>query len=92
MLVHDPREEELPACGPLRVADPEVPGRELVIDSGSARARALYRTACRVRRRALERRLRGDGADVLWLRTDRDPLPALVRFFRAHVGRVRGGV
>jgi uncharacterized protein (DUF58 family) len=92
MLVHDPREEELPACGPLHLADPEVPGRDLVIDSGSERARALYRTACRVRRRALERRLRADGADVLWLRTDRDPLSALVRFFHDHVGRVHGGV
>jgi uncharacterized protein (DUF58 family) len=57
-----------------------------------ARARALYRTAFRVRHRALERRLRADGADVLWLRTDRDPLAALVRFFHAHVGRVHGGV
>jgi uncharacterized protein (DUF58 family) len=92
MVVHDPREEELPVCGPLRLADPEVPGRELVIDSGSARTRALYHAACRVRRRALERRLRADGADVLWLRTDRDPLAALVRFFHAHVGRVHGGV
>ena len=92
LAVQDPREEELPASGPLRVADPETPGRELVIDTGSLRARALYRAAARVRRRALERRLRADGVDVLWLRTDRDPLPALVRFFHHHVGRVHGGV
>lgn len=90
MPVHDPREQELPDCGPLRLADPEVAGRELVIDSGSARARTLYRTACLVRRRALERRLRSDGADVLWLRTDRDPLPALARFFHDRAGRVHG--
>ncbi|MEN8182100.1 MAG: DUF58 domain-containing protein [Myxococcota bacterium] len=91
-IVQDPRDEELPDCGVLRLADPEARGGELVIDSGSKRARALYRTACGVRRRALERRLRGDGADVLWLRTDRDPLPRLVRFFHAHAGRVHGGV
>ncbi len=91
MLVQDPREEELRPSGPLRVADPEAPGQELVIDTGSARARALYRTAARVRRHALERRLRSDGVDVLWLRTDRDPLPALVRFFHHRVGRVHGG-
>lgn len=92
MVVQDPCEEELPDGGPLRLADPERGGGELLIDSGSARARALYRSACRLRRRALERRLRADGADVLWLRSDRDPLPALVRFFHEHVGRVHGGV
>jgi uncharacterized protein (DUF58 family) len=89
-VVSDPREETLPASGPLRLADPERPGRRLVIDAGSPRARALYETACRVRKHALERRLRRDGADVVWLRSDRDPLPALVRFFQAHAGRVHG--
>jgi uncharacterized protein (DUF58 family) len=90
-VMNDPREETLPPVGPFRVTDPEAPDRRLVIDSGSRRVRLLYRAACQVRRRALEMRLRGDGADVLWLRTDRDPLRALVRFFPAHSGRVHGG-
>jgi uncharacterized protein (DUF58 family) len=90
-VLHDVREEELPeAAGPVRLVDPEAAGPGRVIDAGSPRARALYRAAGRVRRRALERRLRGDGADVLWLRTDRDPLPAFLRFFQAHAGRVHG--
>lgn len=90
-VMDDPREEELPAAGPFRVADPEAPRRRLVLDASSQRVRLLYRAACQVRRRALELRLRGDGADVLWLRTDRDPLRALVRFFPTHSGRVHGG-
>jgi uncharacterized protein (DUF58 family) len=90
-VVLDPREEELPACGPLRLVDAERPGRPLVIDAGSRSVRERYRAACHARARALERRLRADGADLVRLRSDRDPLPALVRFFQAHAGRVHGG-
>ncbi len=90
-VVLDPREEELPPSGPLRLVDAEHPGRALVIDSGSRAVRARYRAACQARRHALERRLRADGADCLWLRSDRDPLPALLRFFQVHAGRVHGG-
>jgi uncharacterized protein (DUF58 family) len=90
-VVLDPREEELPASGPLRLVDAERPGRPLVIDAGSRAVRERYRAACLVRRGALERRLRADGADLVRLRSDRDPLPALVRFFQAHAGRVHGG-
>jgi uncharacterized protein (DUF58 family) len=88
----DPREEEIPAAGIVRLCDPEAPGRRLVFDTRSARARARYAAACAVWRRALERRLRADGADTLALRTDRDPLRALTRFFQAHAGRHRGVV
>jgi uncharacterized protein (DUF58 family) len=90
-LVGDPREEELPASGPLRLVDAERPGRPLVIDAGSRLVRARYRAACLARRGALERRLRAGGADLVRLRSDRDPLPALARFFQAHAGRVHGG-
>ena len=83
-VVEDARDVSLPAVGPIRVTDPEVPGRTLILRSGSRRARQLYAAAAAVRRRALERRLRADGADVVWLRTDRDPLRALAHFFRAR--------
>ncbi|MDJ0786367.1 MAG: DUF58 domain-containing protein [Myxococcota bacterium] len=81
VLVHDLREAELPRVGTLRIADPEAPGRTWLLSSRSARARQRYRVACEVRRRALERRLRGDGVDVLILPSERDPLRALGRFF-----------
>jgi uncharacterized protein (DUF58 family) len=75
----------------VRVADPEAPGRALLLSSRSARARRRYRTACEVRRRALARRLRADGVDVLALRSDRDPLHALARFFARHAAGRRVG-
>ncbi len=86
LLVHDPREDDLPGGGSLRLVDPERPGRRLLVRSGSARVRDRYRVACEVRRRATLRRLRADGASVLALRTDRDPLQALVRFFAERHG------
>jgi uncharacterized protein (DUF58 family) len=83
-VVEDPRDGTLPSAGTFRIADPEAPGRRWSVRSGSRHTRGLYAAAAAVRRRALERRLRSDGADVVWLRTDRDPLRALARFFRAR--------
>jgi uncharacterized protein (DUF58 family) len=88
-VLHDPREDELPDAGSVRFADPEAPRRTLVFPAGSARARSLYRAACLERRRSLELVLRQAGADVVWLRTDHDPLRALARFFAERTGRVR---
>jgi uncharacterized protein (DUF58 family) len=87
VVVYDPREDQIPPVGALRLVDPESPGRTLVFSSRSQRARARYRTACEVRRRALARRLRGDGADVLLLRADREPLRAWARFFAFHAAQ-----
>ena len=88
-VLHNPLEDDLPDVGTLRLADPERPGRVLVLKTGRPRVRAEYRAAAARRRRAVELRLRGAGADVLWLRTDRDPLRVLVRFFAAHAGAVK---
>jgi uncharacterized protein (DUF58 family) len=88
-VLHHPLEDALPDVGTLRLADPERAGRALVLRTGRSRLRAEYRAAAVRRRRALELRLRGAGADVLWLRTDREPLRELVRFFAAHAGTLR---
>lgn len=90
-VVEDPRDAELPSAGSFRIADPEAPGQRWVMRSGSRGTRSLYAAAAAVRRRALERRLRSDGADVVWLRTDRDPLRALAYFFRARTAHGSGG-
>jgi uncharacterized protein (DUF58 family) len=93
--VSDPREAALPAAGTLRVADPEAPGRTLLLRSGSRRARERYARAARGRALAQGRALLRLGADVVPLATDADPLRALGRFFvqraatRAHGGGVR---
>ena len=84
--IEDPRELELPAAGAFRVGDAERGGRTLLLRSDPG-TRERYRSAAAARRRGLERALRSDGADVLWLRTDRDPLRALARFFEARPGR-----
>jgi uncharacterized protein (DUF58 family) len=88
-VLEDPRESELPAAGVLRLGDAERGGAPWVLRTHAA-ARARYRAAALARRDALERRLRADGADVLWLRTDRDPLRALARFFEHRPARAHG--
>lgn len=88
-VVHDPREDALPDVGSVRVADPEAPGATRILRTGSPRVREAYRAAAEARRRAVERRLRGCGADVLWLPTSADPVRGLARFFRERTGRIR---
>ena len=87
-IVVDPREEELPAAGTLLVGDAERPGPRFRLPTG-ARARERYRAAAALRRATLERTLRASGADLLWLRTDRDPLRALARFFARRPAHAR---
>ncbi len=89
-VVVDPREETLPDAGPIRVMDPERPGRALVLNSGSRRVRDQYRGACSAWRSRIEADLRRCGADTLWIRTDRDPLFALGSFFRNRAARRSG--
>jgi uncharacterized protein (DUF58 family) len=83
----DPRELSLPRVGTVRIADPERPGESLLLDTGSRRARRRYLAACAARRRRLAGSLRRLGADLVWLRTDRNPLYALGHFFNERAGR-----
>jgi uncharacterized protein (DUF58 family) len=87
-VVSDAREEELPAAGAARLADPEAPGATLLLRT-TRRVRERYAEAAAARRSALERALRAGGADALFLRTDRDPLRALARFFGRRPARAR---
>jgi uncharacterized protein (DUF58 family) len=64
--------------------DPERPGRSVLLNSSSARARTRYRRAWALRCRQLERGLRTLGSDVLWMRTDRDPLRSLMIYFASR--------
>lgn len=87
----DPRELSLPRVGAVRIADPEQPGRTFVLDTRSRRARRRYLAACAARRSELAGRLRRIGAEIVWLRTDRNPLYPLGRFFNERAGRRRRG-
>ena len=69
--VIDPRELRLPAVGILSVVDTET-GRQMHVQTNSAKLRARYAEAARHRRDAIAGALRTSGADHLVLRTDRD--------------------
>jgi uncharacterized protein (DUF58 family) len=84
--IEDPRETALPSAGALVVADPERGGARVLLRT-DPRTRERFAAAAAARRRRLERTLRQSGADVLWLRTDRDPLRALARFFERRPAR-----
>jgi len=88
--VVDPCELAIPSAGRLRLRDPERAGRVGVLASGRARVRAAYAAAARARRADVTRRVRGLGADCVWLRSDRDPLSALFALVRER--SARGGV
>jgi len=87
IAITDPREEGLPNVGAARLEDPETGGDPLVLNTGSTRVRERYRRAFGAWRRRVHRQLRGGGAEVLWLRSDRDPLFALGRFFEERAKR-----
>jgi uncharacterized protein (DUF58 family) len=88
VVVDDPRERALVAAGTVRLTDPEGGGGG-VMGTG-ARGRARYAAAVEAHRRALRRRLRADGSDLLWLPSEGDPLRALVGFFRTRSAPRRG--
>jgi uncharacterized protein (DUF58 family) len=86
--VIDPREEDIPAVGILSVVDTET-GRQMHVQTNSAKLRARYAEAARHRRDAIASALRTSGADHLVLRTDRDWVTDIAAFVR-H-GRLRAG-
>jgi len=88
-IVEDPRERELVAAGGLRLVDSEQPARRFVFGTRRAR-RDAYQAAAAEHRAALARRLREEGAELVWLDTAGNPLRPLVRFFRARGTQRRG--
>lgn len=85
--VLDPRELALPAAGRVRLHDPEAPGRTAVLATGRRRVREAYAASARARRADVTRRVRALGADCVWLRSDRDPLSALLALVRERSAR-----
>ena len=85
--VIDPLEEELPTVGALRIQDPERPGAVRLLHTRRASVRQRYREAALRWRARLEAELRRGGAEVVWLRTDRNPIHTLGRFFHERAAR-----
>jgi uncharacterized protein (DUF58 family) len=67
--VSDPREGALPAVGRLALVDPES-GRQVEVNTSSARLRSAYAGAERDRREAVARSLRRAGAEHVRVTTD----------------------
>ncbi|RMH56978.1 MAG: DUF58 domain-containing protein [Candidatus Hydrogenedentota bacterium] len=88
LVVLDPRECALPDAGVVLLEDAET-GGILEVETGSEEIRESFATAARKRKRDLEVQLRGIGADVVFLSTDRLCYPELVAFFNRRAVRSR---
>jgi uncharacterized protein (DUF58 family) len=86
--IRDPREDELPAVGTLVLEDPET-GRQLEIDTSSAKIREAFVTAAAEQRARLASVIGGTGASHLVVSTDRDWLEDLLRFLERRRRRRR---
>jgi uncharacterized protein (DUF58 family) len=77
----DPGAAELPDVGLLVLVDPET-GRRHVVDTSSRKFRTGYAQAQVEQRAALTSLFQDLHLDVIEVDTSRDPVPALVGFFR----------
>jgi uncharacterized protein (DUF58 family) len=82
--IRDPREQELPRFGQLRLVDPET-GRQLKVDTSSERLRSQFAAAAARERAEVAAELASAGARHVVLRTEGDWLRELIGFLR-HVG------
>jgi uncharacterized protein (DUF58 family) len=82
--VRDPREQDLPNLGRLRLVDPET-GRQLRVDTSSERLRAQFAAAAADERRAVAAEITSAGARHVVLSTQGDWLRELTGFLH-HAG------
>lgn len=82
----DPREKALPNVGLLELEDAET-GEIVLIDTGSARVRGNYERLGEIQSREFRNLFSSMGVDHIEIRTDRDYVPELVRFFRIRESR-----
>ena len=91
---NDPREDELPAVGLIRVADLET-GEVGEVDASDAGVREEYRLRAGARRAGVEALMRRAGADFVEISTKEDYVEPLRRLFERRAkrrGAKRGGV
>ncbi len=79
--IRDPREEELPNVGELRLVDPET-GRHLRVDTASRRLRERFAAAAAAEREEVARELRALAVGHVVLSTQGDWLRPLATFLR----------
>jgi uncharacterized protein (DUF58 family) len=79
--IRDPREQELPRFGQLRLVDPET-GRQLKVDTASDRLRSQFAAAAAEERREVAAEITSAGARHVVLSTHGDWLRELTGFLR----------
>ena len=84
--IRDPREETLPNVGELRLVDPET-GRQLRVDTASARLRERFAAAAATERAEVARELTSLGVAHVVLSTEGDWLRPLAMHLRRRGGR-----
>jgi uncharacterized protein (DUF58 family) len=84
--IRDPREQELPNAGELWLVDPET-GRQLRVDTRSAKLRARFAAAAEAERRDVASELASIGTRHVVLSTSGDWLRPLVAFLRRRRAR-----
>ena len=89
--LQDPREELIPAIGPLVLEDSET-GQQVYVDTSDKGFQARFRALVQERRLTLERTFARHGVDALRLTTEGDLVQEIVRFAHARREmRRRGG-
>jgi uncharacterized protein (DUF58 family) len=96
--LNDPREEEIPAIGPLLLEDAET-GEQVYVDTRNPGFQRRFQALVQERRQRLERTFARHGIDVLRLSTDGDLVQSILRFAqvrrdarRRGAGRTAGGL
>ncbi|MBD3179893.1 MAG: DUF58 domain-containing protein [Candidatus Latescibacteria bacterium] len=82
----DPSEKSLPDVGLLELEDAET-GETVIIDTGSSMVRKNYRRLGEEQSRRFRNLFSSMGVDHIEIRTDRDYVPELVKFFRIRERR-----
>jgi len=83
ITITDPRELELPNAGLVELADTET-GEQILVDTASAAARKKFNLAAKARHLEIKDSLARLNIDQIDVRTDRDYLRDLIRFFQAR--------
>ena len=86
--ISDPREQELPNVGLVRIRDPET-GEARWLDTASHRVRDAYAATALQRDAKLERALARAKVDRIRLRTDEPAADSLLRYFHVKERRRR---
>jgi uncharacterized protein (DUF58 family) len=86
IIMTDPRELEFPAAGLVDLTDAET-GERTLVDTSSSAVRSKLHIAARTRHLEIRDALARLNIDLIDVRTDRDYLDSLIRFFRSRERR-----